>query len=187
MTTIEIYNDNDRARQSYWAMSRAERDAKSEAWHEEFKARFAEVFPNSKIIEFRDKNSKLDGVVVGNDGKIGAYVEIKCRNLTSGELKEKAAIGAEWIIDKAKMDAGIMHANAANTKFIGFIYCVLDRTIVQVPLHQGNSKTGGETLASYHTDYRETSDGNAGTFSASNVCIVSIEKAKYFEVANDKH
>lgn len=178
--SIEVCDPAAAARRAYWEMTEAERNTLNAQWHEEFKARFREIYPDHNLVEFNDPYSKLDGVVTNKAGKIVAYYEVKCRNYTSTEIKERAGFGKEWIIDKAKLDAGIEHADAARTRFVGFIYCVLDKVLVKVPIFQRN-QFGGKVLSPYRVEYRETSDGNRGTFSSSNVAIVSLDNAEFIE------
>jgi hypothetical protein len=178
---LDIRSAAQEARDKYWGLTIKERNILNAQWNEEFKDRFHEEYPEHKLVEFNDPHAKLDGVIIDKSGKIVACYEVKCRNTDIEELKSNSERGSEWIIDKSKIDAGIAFATDAKALFVGFIYCVVDKTLVRVDIFKCDN-FGAKVVAPYKIEYRETSDGNSGTFSSSNIAIVSLENAKYFEV-----
>lgn len=186
---LQLRTEAQESRAAAAAMTEAERKALHKQWDAEFKKRFAEIYPQFKLIEHKSEYSKLDAMIVDADGKIVAVCEIKCRNCTFDEFKKWSSEGTEWVIDKSKIEAGVKSADEQITLFCAFAYCVVDKTVVRLDIYKrgentwnGRPEPKGQTMTPYTITWRETSKGSQGGREYDNVAILNIENAKVFRL-----
>lgn len=179
----------EKSRDAMRNLSQGERLKIYKEWDAEFKKRYAEIYPQFKLIEHKSDYAKLDAMIVDEDGKIVAVCEIKCRNCTFDEFKKWSSEGTEWVIDKSKIEAGVKSADEQITLFCAFAYCVVDKTVVRLDIYKryvnkltGKPEPKGQTLAPYTITWRETSKGSQGGREYDNVAILNIENAKVFRL-----
>jgi hypothetical protein len=93
---------------------------------------FLETFPRYSFVETpKDKPSDLDGFVT-RDGVIISGVEVKCRNMTASELRNK--FDNRWLITADKLDRCVNICRSLCVDFRGFLYLVPDKMLIVVPI-----------------------------------------------------
>ena len=111
---------------------------------------FTTSFPAFNFIETpKDQPADIDGFIVRDDVVISG-VEVKCRNMTSLELRER--FGNKWLITADKLDRGVAVCKRLCVDFRGFLYLVPDKVLIIVPIF---SMAGG-WLVEPEYDYSET-------------------------------
>lgn len=102
---------------------------------------FTENFPGFNFVETpKNKPSDIDGFIYREDDPIIEYgsgclisgVEVKCRNMTAAELREKYE--NRWLITADKVDRGISLCRGLGIDFRGFLYLVPEKLLYIVPL-----------------------------------------------------
>lgn len=95
-------------------------------------ALFTTSFPAFSFIETpKDMPADIDGFIVRDD-IIVSGVEVKCRNMTSVDLKER--FDNKWLISADKLERGVAVCKRLCVDFRGFLYLVPDKILMIVPI-----------------------------------------------------
>jgi hypothetical protein len=173
MTDIGIYNDTDRAKQAYWNMTTEEKLALAEENNAALIARFSEVAKGNKLVEYAHDYAKIDGVIVGPEGKIVGIYEAKTRVTDAETLLNGVKLGNEWVVNLDKIEAGIEMADMQRIPFYGINYCTVDKALITVKIYHD-----GKLLAPYVAKRTVTSAGTLGGGAERNNAYVNLENAK---------
>ncbi len=93
---------------------------------------FRETFRGFDFIETpKHLPADIDGLIV-RDGTLVAGAEVKCRNMTIGDLKDKYS--NRWLITADKIDRGVSVCKSLGVDFRGFLYLVPDDMLLIVPI-----------------------------------------------------
>lgn len=175
MVEVGIYNETDLAKQAYWNMTADEKMALADENNAALMARFAEIAKGHTLVEYAPKFSKIDGVIIGPEGKIVGIYEAKTRITDAETLLEGAKLGNEWVVNLDKLEAGIEMAEAQHVPFYGFIYCAVDKTLITVKIF-----SEGVLHAPYTAKRTKTSAGTMGGEVERNNAYVSLDNAKVY-------
>lgn len=93
---------------------------------------FLESFRGFDFIETpKDLPAALDGFIVRN-GELVYGVEVKCRNMTSEDLREK--FENRWLVTADKIDRCVNICEELCIGFRGFLYLVPEKMLLIVPI-----------------------------------------------------
>ena len=93
---------------------------------------FTSSFLGFKFIETpKDTPACIDGIITKN-GVMVSGVEVKCRNMTASELKNK--YDNKWLVTADKLDRGVGLCKRMGIDYRAFLYLVPDSTLLIVPI-----------------------------------------------------
>ena len=93
---------------------------------------FLTNFPAFEFVETpKDLPASMDGLIV-RDGTLVYGVEVKCRMMTSEDLREK--FENRWLVTADKIDRCVNICNELGIGFRGFLYLVPDKMLLIVPI-----------------------------------------------------
>lgn len=93
---------------------------------------FTERFPPFKFIETpKDQPADIDGFIIRDDLLVSG-VEVKCREMTALDLRER--FNNRWLVTQDKLDRGIALCKSLGVDFRGFLYLVPEKILFIVPI-----------------------------------------------------
>lgn len=93
---------------------------------------FTRTFPDFGFLETpKDRPALIDGFI-HQGGVLLSGVEVKCRNLTTSDLKHK--FNNRWLITHEKVEQGIGICEKLGIDYRGFLYLVPDDLLLIVPI-----------------------------------------------------
>lgn len=93
---------------------------------------FRETFRDFEFFETpKHLPADIDGLIV-KDGTLISGVEVKCRNMTIGNLRDDYS--NRWLITADKIDRGVAVCKGLGIDFRGFLYLVPDNMLLIVPI-----------------------------------------------------
>lgn len=93
---------------------------------------FLENFPDFAYAETpKDTPACIDGIIT-KDGVMVSGVEVKCRNMTASDLKNKH--DNKWLVTADKLDRGVSVCKRIGIDYRGLLYLVPDNMLLIVPI-----------------------------------------------------
>lgn len=129
-----------------------------------------------KFVQFSDDDpSAVDGFIV-DGGKITSFYEIKARDMSHQELRER--FKSEWLLSYDKIHAAYSLTKLHRVGFTGVLYCIKDGIILVKTMWD----SGGALRVSWRTEQTSTQKTvNGGRASRPN-CYIDMSEAKIFSV-----
>ena len=93
---------------------------------------FLETFSDFGFVQTpKDTPACIDGVITKH-GVLFSGVEVKCRNMTASELKNRYE--NKWLVTADKLDRGVGLCKRMGIDYRAFLYLVPDSTLLIVPI-----------------------------------------------------
>ena len=135
-------------------------------------ALFLESFPGFEFFETpKETPADIDGVITRGTTLISG-VEVKCRNMTVSDLKNKYY--NQWLVTADKLDRGVSVCERLGIDFRGFLYLVPEKILFIVPIY--SYKEGWVAEVDY--DLTETQATVNGGIAKRLNAYVDVSKAK---------
>lgn len=119
----------------------------------------------------KDRPADIDGLILKHD-VIVSGVEVKCRNMTVDELKNR--FDMKWLITADKLDRGVDVCKRLCVDFRGFLYLVPEKMLFIVPIFSHEKGWLVEPDYEYTTTQATVNGGHVERLNA----FVDVSEAK---------